>query len=623
MPSFNNIFKDLKKRKVFRSIAIYAGSSFIILQVCSIVFPALLLPEWSTRLVVVLLLIGLPILILFSWIYDITPEGDIIADSEKLFFNTNHTILMVILVIVIGVLFYFKDSFFKSTVNPKSVAVLPFNNYSPKAEDDYLSDGFTEVIIANLAKVQDLMVISRTSVMRYQDTDMSLKDIAEELNVANILEGSVQKKGNKIRVVSQLIEAQTDNHIWAETYDSEIDDIFTIQTNISKEIASSLKSRITGSEKSHIEDKLTDNIEAYEMYVKVKELRREDREWKIRKDLLHKIIDIDPNFAEAYALLSIEYSEKVHSGWDNTQAKKNKAKEFIDKAFNIKPESAEVRFAFGYYYYGCYKDYLRALEHYNYALSMEPGNANYNAFIGYVHRRLGNWNKTLQYLEKALKLDPNDISLSSNLFGTYLFLKKYEKVNLINQYKRAYRLNPEEGWVYAMGARFTFFLEGNTTNARKILSASSKLLPDYDYSEVISQLDIYDDKYESIFTLLDEQTDSIFFNQQEINPKSKIFGMIYWRMDEKEKAKNEFTKALNVVLNMQEYEGDPRYHSLLGMIYAFLNMPKEAVKESKMAQALAPPSKDAFLSDSFDLYLSAVYALNGEHDMALNMIEFF
>ena len=229
MPNFNNIFKELKKRKVFRSVAIYAGASFIILQVCSIVFPALLLPEWSTRLVVVLLIIGFPTLIIFSWIYDITPEGDIIVDSDKSSSSKNYFILILLLIVVGGVLFYYyRDGLLQPTINPKSVAVLPFENYSPKAEDDYLSSGFTEVIIANLAKVQDLMVISRTSVMRYKDSDMSLKEIAAELNVANILEGSIQKKGNKIRVVSQLIEAQTDNHIWAETYDSEIEDIFEI-----------------------------------------------------------------------------------------------------------------------------------------------------------------------------------------------------------------------------------------------------------------------------------------------------------------------------------------------------------------------------------------------------------
>ena len=269
MSDNNNIFKQLKKRKVFRSLAIYAGASFIILQVCSIVFPALLLPEWSMRLVVILLIIGFPILILFSWIYDVTPEGVVKTDKGKSSTNINYSTILLLLVIVGGVLFYFQDRFFKPKVNPKSIAVLPFDNFSPNPDDEYLSSGFTEVIIANLAKVKDLMVISRTSVMRYKNTDMSLKDIAKELNVANILEGSIQRTDRKIRVVGQLIEAKTDRHLWAETYDADFNDIFSIQTSIATEIASALHSQITEWEMLVIEDKKTDYIEAFEMYLKV------------------------------------------------------------------------------------------------------------------------------------------------------------------------------------------------------------------------------------------------------------------------------------------------------------------------------------------------------------------
>ena len=362
-----------------------------------------------------------------------TPEGVEKTDSEKSSPNTNYSTVLLILIIVGGLLFYFQDSFFKPKVNPKSIAVLPFDNYSPKSEDEFLSDGFTEVIIANLAKVKDLIVISRTSVMRYKDTDMSLKEIAKELNVANILEGSIQKKGNKIRVVGQLIEAETDNHLWSETYDKDIDDIFLIQTSIAKEIASSLKSKITESEKSHIEDKLTDNIEAYELYLKVRELRNVANYYEhnntLRLSLLEKIINLDPHFSEAYALLSKEHSEMVHFGFDKNQGRIDLAKENIEKAFSLKPESPDVQFAYGYYYYGCHKDYLRALEYYEYALEKEPGNAEYISYIGYAHRRLGNWDEMLQYFEKALVLNPNDIGLLGNLRDTYEFLRQYDKFN--------------------------------------------------------------------------------------------------------------------------------------------------------------------------------------------------
>ena len=173
------------------------------MQVCSIVFPALHLPDWTETFVVVLVIIGFPITLILSWIYDVTPDGIEKTDKEKSSVKTNYSTLILILVVVGAFIFYFQDKLFKSKVNPNSVAVLPFDNYSPKSDDEYLGDGFTEVIIANLAKVEDLMVISRTSIMRYKDKDMNLKEIADELQVANILEGSIQRNGNKIRVVGQ------------------------------------------------------------------------------------------------------------------------------------------------------------------------------------------------------------------------------------------------------------------------------------------------------------------------------------------------------------------------------------------------------------------------------------
>ena len=258
----NNIFQELKKRKVFRSAAIYGGAAFVILQICSIVFPALLLPDWSIRFLVILLIAGFPFVIIFSWMYDMTNEGVVKTESRG---NSDNKFIgfTIILFVILVLLYNYKDDFFKPAVNPKSIAVIPFDNFSQSKDDEYLSSGFTEVIIANLAKVQDLMVVSRTSVMRYKDTKMSLKDIAKELNVAHILEGSVQRTGNKIRVVGQLIEASTDRHVWAETYDEEFDNIFSIQTSIAKEIAFALKSRITSNEQNRIDKKPTENIKAY------------------------------------------------------------------------------------------------------------------------------------------------------------------------------------------------------------------------------------------------------------------------------------------------------------------------------------------------------------------------
>ena len=614
----NNIFKELKKRKVFRSCAIYAGASFIILEVCSIIFPALLLPEWSIRLLVILLIIGFPMIIIFSWIYDITDKGIVKTKSiEKS--NNNYSTIILISFIVAGLFFVFKDQIFKPSINLKSIAVLPFDNYSPNSEDNYLSSGFTEVIIANLAKVKDLMVISRTSVMQYKNTNMSLKDIAKELNVAHILEGSIQRTENKIRVVGQLIEARTDKHVWAETYDSDFDDIFSIQTSIATEIASALKSQITESEKLVIKEKKTDDIEAYEIYLKVKELRREDlyNSRNICKNLLEKIIAIDSDFAEAFALISLQYSESVHYGFsENIERSKKKAKLFIDKAFELKPDSPEVRFAYGYYYYGCHKDFLQALEHYEYAHKQEPGNAEYYAYIGFAYRRIGDGDKTIKFTEKALELNPNVIQLHYEMIGTYTFFRKYDKIDLIKHYERLYKLIPNKGSLYQQSAYQSFWLDGNTLNARKIIEKGRELVPNFSFNTF--EMDIYDKKYEEFLDLV-SNLEGIEYLGNFIMPYDVQRAYAYWLLEDNVQMMNLAKKALNIMQSLEGYEEDPRYHSMLGIIYAFLGENDVAIREAKMAIQLS--SKDHYKVSLFESQLAEVYVVIGEDEKALDIIE--
>ena len=630
MPNINNIVKQLKSRRVFRSLAIYAAFAFVLLQVCDIVIPRLFLPEWTMTLIIVLVIIGLPTTLVLSWIYDVTPEGVEKTDKEKVSSNINYSTIMLILVIIGGLLFYFQDKFFKPQVNPKSIAVLPFENYSPKSEDEYLSAGFTEVIIANLAKVQDLMVISRTSVMRYKKTEMSLKDIAEELNVANILEGSIQRTDDEIRIVVQLIDAQTDQHLWSETYDNKMEDIFIIQTDIASKVADGMKSEITKEEKQQIEYKLTDNTKAYEYYLKIQELRDGHvHNFELILDLFKKIFEFDPEFAEAYALLSIEYSERVHFGKDKTQKNIDLARENIEKAFSLKPDSPEVRFAYGYYYYGCFKDYLRAFNHYQLALEKEPGNAKYNSYIGYVHRRLGNWDETIKYLKKARRLSPNDQS-SGGLQESYIFLKNYKKVDYIKQYNRNHRLNPDQGSIYSTGANLTFLLEGKTDNARKIIENTSKLIPDFNYNTWVRNdnmafklidFDYQDHNYEVLLKYYQENKDSIFISYYNIKTKSSIIGFIYYLMDQKDHSKSDYKKALNLMYQLEDFEYDSRYHKELGFIYAMLDEDEKALKEARTAITLTPSTKDAFIANFNEIGLAKIYCVLGEHEKALNIIE--
>tara|TARA_Y100001968_G_scaffold326548_1_gene369801 strand:+ start:968 stop:2995 length:2028 start_codon:yes stop_codon:yes gene_type:complete len=620
-----NIFQELKKRKVFRSAAIYGGTSFIILQVCSIVFPALLLPDWSMRLLVVLLLVGFPIIIIFSWIYDLTEKG-IVKTISKEENNNKFMYYFLFFFILLLFLFLFKDNFFQSPVNPKSIAVIPFDNFSQSADDEYLSDGFTEVIIANLAKVKDLMVISRTSVMRYKKTKMSLKDIAKELNVAHILEGSVQRTDNKIRVVGQLIEASSDKHIWAETYDEEFDNIFSIQTSIATEIASALKSEITANEKATIKEKYTDNIKAYEMFLKVRELGKTKTDFyenkKIRRDLLNKIIQIDPQFAEAYAEISFEHSNDVQFGaTDDIETSKKISLDYITKAMNIDSLSVEVRAAYGWYYYVYFRDYLRALEHYKFALSKEPGNSGTNGLIGFAYRRLGNKKESIKYLEEAYKLDPNNLLLLRELNGTYFFYKEYNKINFVDFNEDFFRIDPANGGLYYHRAQVSFWMDGNTTKAREIIEEGSSLFPEYPYySNITWELDIYDQNYEPVLDFYIEQGEWVNYSQRYILNNYHPLSIVYWLMNNTDKQNEVAVKGIQK-MHENKLEGEARYHNSLAYLYAFLGEKEKSISQSKMAISLCPPSKDIMLADLFKADLAIIYAIIEEQEKSLDIIE--
>ena len=261
-----SLIEELKRRKVFRVAAGYAIIAWVIIQIGEATFEALRLPDWALTITVVFLLIGFPVVVILAWIFDRTPEGlkktePINGSSPQI---TQIGMISLIVVLVIALLYQNFSSLQsdvmddnKIQVNDKSVAVLPFENYSTAEEDQYFSDGVTEDIIANLAKISNLNVISRTSVMQYKGTTLNLKEIAKELGVAFILEGSIRKMGERVRIVGQLIDTDTDKHIWAETYDRELADIFEIQSDVAKKIADALKAELSDNEKKMIDSRKT------------------------------------------------------------------------------------------------------------------------------------------------------------------------------------------------------------------------------------------------------------------------------------------------------------------------------------------------------------------------------
>src|SRR6184192_2684656 len=271
----SGFFEELQRRKVYRVAAAYIIAAGFIIQIGSAVFPAWELPNWTLRLVVVLLLIGFPIALILAWAYDVTPQG--IRATPTISAPGAHRRRNLIMLIATGIVVSAAAGFFllprvSAHKIDKSIAVLPFENLSDEKENAYFADGIQDDIMTNLSKIGDLKVISRTSVMPYRGKTQNLRDIGKTLGVSNILEGSVRRYGNKVRVNVQLIDATSDQHLWASDYDRELTDVFAIQTDLAQNISDALQAKLSPAEKSRIESKPTENSDAYLAFVQAHNL---------------------------------------------------------------------------------------------------------------------------------------------------------------------------------------------------------------------------------------------------------------------------------------------------------------------------------------------------------------
>ncbi|MBI66111.1 MAG: hypothetical protein CMG64_07460 [Candidatus Marinimicrobia bacterium] len=440
-----SFFEELKRRKVFRVAATYAVVAWILMQIGEVTFPALNIPEWVMSTLVLVLLAGFPIAVIFAWIFDKTPQGYIKTDAPNTeniggmnlkvdthpFYLQKRNIFLALGVLA-GILIgtYGGDSF-KSSVDEKSIAVLPFDNFSKNKDDEYLSDGITEDITMNLAKVKDLTVISRTSVMGYKGSTKKVKEIADELSVKYILEGSIRKIGNRVRIVGQLIDAANDKHIWSDSYDREMADIFDIQADVSREIANAMEAELTDKTLNQLETAPTNNMDAYILYQRARSYygmyTKDDNETAI--NLFNEALSIDNNYALAYAGLADCYGQRIIR-FNYSQEWVDSALHVADIALNINPNLAEAHKAKGLIYMASNK--LSKGEASNdKALSLNPGYHTAVANKGVFLSRRGELFDAQKYLSKSTRLNPTSTATENTWLSNIYFM--INEIDFANQ----------------------------------------------------------------------------------------------------------------------------------------------------------------------------------------------
>lgn len=329
----------------------------------------------------------------------------------------------------------------------KSVAVLPFANMSEdKDANAFFADGMHEDLLTNLALVKELRVVSRTSVMGYRGTTKSMKEIAQELGVTYILEGSVRRVGNKVRVTGQLIHAATDEHVWAQSYDRELTDVFSIQAELSQQIAQAMKAALSPEEKILIARKPTENAEAYDLFLRARDLSNREGNtmgmYTRKIELLRQAVALDPRFGQAWAELAASCAYWGFSAWDGMDAKLAEAKPAMDRALQLAPDDPEVIASLGTYYYYSARDYTRAAEQYRRLAQLQPNSPVTANSLGLILRRQGKWAESLIHTRRAGELDPSNIVYQRNLLATLRAARRWDEA--IATQRRIVALLPDD-----------------------------------------------------------------------------------------------------------------------------------------------------------------------------------
>src|SRR5256886_5337122 len=424
----SGFFEELQRRKVYRIAAAYIIAAGFIIQIGSAVFPAWELPNWTLRLVVVLLLMGFPIALILAWAYDVTPQGIRVTPGS----HRRRNLLMLIgsgMIISAGAGFFLLPRASARKID-KSIAVLPFQSLSDEKENAYFADGMQDDILTNLSKIGDLKVISRTSVMSYRGSGTrNAREIGKMLGVATLLEGSVRRIGSRVRVNVQLIDANNDEHIWAEDYDRDLTDVFAIQTDLAQKIASALRAKLSPNEKARLDRRPTQNPDAYLLFLQAHDYasqREMFRDTSLKAEpLFEQAIKLDPNFALAFAGLSMVESWLYHTS-DPVPARREKARLNADEALRLQPDLPEGHLALGFSYYYGDRDYERALTEFEIARRDLPNESQAYLAIGSIQRRQGKWVESTANLEKAAALDPKNESILMNLAYSYMALRNFE-----------------------------------------------------------------------------------------------------------------------------------------------------------------------------------------------------
>ena len=472
-----NFFGELKRRNVYKVAVAYAIVGWLLVQIATQVFPFLEIPTWVIRLVIALVAIGFPIALIVAWAFEITPEGikrTEVADAQGEHSHRGAWIYIAAVAVALSLSLFFIGRYTArenrgtpgADLPAKSIAVLPFDNLSRDPDNAFFAEGVQDEILTRLAKVADLKVIARTSTQKFKSSPENLSEIAKQLGVLNILEGSVQKATDQVRVNVQLINATTNAHLWAEIYDRKLTDIFAVESDIAKTIADTLQAKLTGTERSAMSHAPTEDPVAHELYLKGRHF------WGLRGDNLPRAIEFynqaiarDPNYALAYAGLGETYILLPYYLGADPKDARAKARAATLKALELNPNLAEAHNAMGKIAYTVDVDLQRALREHQRAIELSPNLASAHHWISNGPLSgLGRLDEAIAEGERSVELDPLSAINLVDLADTYLYARRFKEADAV--IKKALKIDPGFAyahWIYGILLQVNGDLEGART----------------------------------------------------------------------------------------------------------------------------------------------------------------
>jgi TolB-like protein/Tfp pilus assembly protein PilF len=513
-----SFFAELKRRNVYRAAVAYGVVAWFLTQLTTQVFPFFEIPNSAIRFVVIALALGFPIAMSLAWLYEFTPEGIVRSEDldpvtarkgRRLIGRILDFIIIGVLLLVIAMLIYQRVPFRTEageTIPQKSIAVLPFENRSEDKANAYFADGIQDEILTRLSKIADLKVISHTSTQHYKSAPENLREIAKELGVANIVEGSVQKNGDSVRVNVQLIRAANDSHLWADTFDRKLSDIFSVESEVARAIADQLRAKLTGREEQVIAAKPTNNPEAYDAYLRGLAFAMKSEITPANalgaQKYLRQAVQLDPKFAVAWAeLASASSFGYITLNLQPTVALREEIRHAAETASSLQPDLGEAIFAKGEYYYNCLKDYDTAVPYFEQAHQLLPNNGRILQELARVARSQGRWDQCDAYFNEAERVDPRNVAMIFQRTFSYLARRHFPEA--LRKLDQILNITPDDPYATA-GKAGVALMQGDLPQATALLAP---LHPNPDQTQVL-EIQIY-------HAILTRRTDQIIIRLKE------------------------------------------------------------------------------------------------------------